>query len=85
MHTTNPKKGYDTVSRETSAGPSVFTSGLVKIGVGLSHNQFGSRMESNTWKDLVRALGWLVVACPVSIDFDRRLDRSILRSESASD
>ena len=53
---TQTKKGYDTVSRETSAGPSVFTSGLVKIGVGLSHNQFGSRMESNTWKDLVRAL-----------------------------
>jgi hypothetical protein len=50
----NPTQGYDTVSRETSAGPSVFTSGLVKIGVGLAHSQFGSRMESSTWKDLVR-------------------------------
>lgn len=62
------KKGFDTVSRETSAGPSVFTSGLVKIGVGLSHNQFGSRFESTTWNDLVggsvglRLLGgwWMV-------------------------
>lgn len=50
----NPMQGFDTVSRETSAGPSVFTSGLVKIGVGLAHHQFGSRMESTTWKDLVR-------------------------------
>lgn len=44
-------QGYDTVSRQTSQGPSVFTSGLVKIGVGLAHNQFGSRTHPS-WMDL---------------------------------
>jgi len=41
------------MSRQTSSGPSVFTSGLVKIGVGLAHAQFGSRVD-NSWLELVR-------------------------------
>ncbi|TFJ86438.1 hypothetical protein NSK_002095 [Nannochloropsis salina CCMP1776] len=44
-------QGYDTVSRASSEGPSVFTSGLVKIGVGLAHNQFGSTADPS-WLNL---------------------------------
>lgn len=33
-------QGFDTVSRNTSLGPSLYTSGTVWIGVGLSHIQF---------------------------------------------
>lgn len=36
-------QGYDTVSRNTSSGPSLFTSGDVLFGVGLSDNQFDGR------------------------------------------
>jgi len=34
--------GFNTVSRNTSFGPPLFTSGRVQFGVGLSHFQFGS-------------------------------------------
>lgn len=37
-------QGYDTVSRETSRGPSLFTSGAALFGVGLSGNQFDGRL-----------------------------------------
>lgn len=40
-------QGYDTISRETSRGPSLFTSGDIWIGVGLSHVQFGEGIERN--------------------------------------
>lgn len=36
-------QGYKTVSRNTSMGPSLFTSGDVLFGVGLSNNQFDGR------------------------------------------
>lgn len=36
-------QGYDTISRNTSMGPSLFTSGDVLFGVGLSNNQFDGR------------------------------------------
>ena len=52
--TIRPPQGFDTMSRTTSGGPSVFTSGLVKIGVGLAHAQFGSRVD-NSWLSLVSA------------------------------
>lgn len=44
-------QGFDTESRETSGGPSIFTSGLVRIGVGLAYAQFGSQANKN-WLDL---------------------------------
>ena len=54
-------QGFDTESRETSGGPSIFTSGLVRIGVGLAHAQFGSQANKN-WLDLVReGMGGVVV------------------------
>lgn len=34
--------GFNTVSRSTSSGPALFTSGRVEFGVGLSQYQFGS-------------------------------------------
>ena len=34
--------GFNTISRSTSAGPPLFTSGRVEFGVGLSQFQFGS-------------------------------------------
>lgn len=36
-------QGYNTISRNTSMGPSLFTSGDVLFGVGLSNNQFDGR------------------------------------------
>lgn len=37
-------QGYDTISRSTSVGPSLFTSGDVQFGIGLSDNQFDGRL-----------------------------------------
>jgi hypothetical protein len=37
-------QGYDTISRNTSHGPSLFTSGKILFGVGLSDNQFDGRL-----------------------------------------
>lgn len=34
--------GFNTISRNTSSGPKLFTSGRVRFGVGLSKHQFGS-------------------------------------------
>ena len=34
--------GFNTISRSTSLGPPLFTSGRVQFGVGLSQYQFGS-------------------------------------------
>lgn len=37
-------QGYDTISRNTSSGPSLFTSEAVQFGIGLSNNQFDGRL-----------------------------------------
>jgi hypothetical protein len=43
--------GFETVSRNTSDGPPLFTSGRVQFGVGLSHYQFGSTIVPSLYNN----------------------------------
>lgn len=56
-------QSYDTMSRETSGGPSLYTSGAVLIGAGLSHSEFGEGVNNN-WLNI----GDGAVACGMCIE-----------------